>query len=266
MPAVKNARAAKPASRADKPAAAAKSAVAKPAAAKPSSKVPVKKAATKPAAAKAAATKRAAATKPAATKPAAAKAATAKPAAARARRASAAKPAAPPASTARRAPRGGNGVTSVADQLVKGVTRPRDLVMLTREHLQATLDDAAARGRMTRKDANDLVAELVRHGRTQGDALLGEVEALLGRGRAEVGQVARRARRSDPVTRIVRGADRARRSATAFPIAGYDQLRAVQVPEALKGLRRPQLRTVLSHERRNANRKSVVAAIEKALR
>ena len=261
MPAVKNARAAKPASRADKPAAAAKSAVAKPAAAKPSSKVPVKKAATKPAAAKAAATKPAAAAKPAA-----AKAATAKPAAARARRASAAKPAAPPASTARRAPRGGNGVTSVADQLVKGVTRPRDLVMLTREHLQATLDDAAARGRMTRKDANDLVAELVRHGRTQGDALLGEVEALLGRGRAEVGQVGRRARRSDPVTRIVRGADRARRSATAFPIAGYDQLRAVQVPEALKGLRRPQLRTVLSHERRNANRKSVVAAIEKALR
>lgn len=139
--------------------------------------------------------------------------------------------------------------------------------MLTRDRIQEALDDAAARGRMTRKDANELVTELVRRGRMHGDGLLAEVETLLERGRAELGVAGRRARGSEPVARIVAGAERARRTATAaLPIPGYDDLRAAQVPAALKGLARPQLRKVLAHERRHANRKSVVAAIEKALR
>lgn len=287
MPAVKTARAARPAatvktSRNAKPASAAKQTVkaaraARPAAAaaKPAAARAAKPAArsAKPAAARAAKPAAARSAKPTtarsarAAKPAAAR--SAKPAAARsAKPAAAPRPARPaaPARTARRTPSPTNGLVSIAEQLVKGTIRPRDVVLLTRDRIQETLDDAAARGRMTSKDANDLVAELLRHGRSHGDGLLGEVEALLGRGRAEVGQAARRARGSEPVARIVRGADRARRTATALPIAGYDQLRAAQVPAALKDLRRPQLRTVLAHERRNANRKSVVAAIEKALR
>lgn len=172
------------------------------------------------------------------------------------------------ASTARRrpaAPMSMHGVASLAEQLVHGAIRPRELVMLTRERIQETLDDAAARGRLTRRDANELVAELVRLGRSHGDGLLSEVEALLERGRQELGAVSRHARGGEPVVRIVRrAAQRARGGAP--PIEGYDRLRAAEVTAALRGLSRPKLRAVLEYERRHANRKSVIAAIERALR
>ena len=54
-----------------------------------------------------------------------------------------------------------SGVIPISEQLVKGNVSPKDVVMLTRERIQETLDDAASRGRVTRKDANELVAELV---------------------------------------------------------------------------------------------------------
>ncbi|HTU94810.1 MAG TPA: hypothetical protein VMF14_03150 [Solirubrobacteraceae bacterium] len=153
---------------------------------------------------------------------------------------------------------------SVADQLAQGVVKPRDVVMLTRSHIQEALDDAAARGRVTRKDANDLVAELVRRGRGQGTDLVKEIEALLGK----AGSATKRARSSDSVDRIVRGADRARRAAgvgPSFPILGYDDLNASQVQSRIKDLKKPELRKVLTYERKNANRKSVVGALEKSL-
>jgi polyhydroxyalkanoate synthesis regulator phasin len=157
---------------------------------------------------------------------------------------------------------------SVAEQLAKGTIKPRDVVLLTRGRIQETLDDAASRGRVTRKDANDLVSELVRRGRSQGDDLIGEVESLLARGRAELGSATKRARGADSVDRIVRGADRARRAAgvgPSFPILGYDELNAPQVQSRIKELKKPELRKVLTYERKNANRKSVVAALEKSL-
>lgn len=130
-----------------------------------------------------------------------------------------------------------------AEEIANRVFRPLDLVMLTRERIQDTLDDFAERGRVTRDDANELVAELVRRGREQTDD-------------------------SEPVDRIVRTADRARRTVgvgPAFPILGYDELTAGQVGERLRGLTPPQLRKVRDYERRHANRKTVLEAIEKAL-
>jgi polyhydroxyalkanoate synthesis regulator phasin len=114
---------------------------------------------------------------------------------------------------------------------------PLDALVLTRERIQEVLDDAVERGRMTRDDATQLLAELVRRGTAPADRLLREV-------------------------------DRARRAAglgSAFPIAGYDDLTAAQVAERLDDLSTAQLRQVREHERRNANRKSVLAAVERKL-
>ncbi|MBV9819783.1 MAG: hypothetical protein JOZ07_15735 [Solirubrobacterales bacterium] len=172
---------------------------------------------------------------------------------------------------ARRAAAGAGGsdtVAAVAEQLAKGALKPRELVMLTRDRIQETLDEAASRGRVTRKDANELVAELVRRGRSGSDDLVGEVEGLLGKGKGQLETATRRARGAAPVDRIVRGADRARRAAgvgPTFPITGYDDLRVGQVQARVKELSRPELRKVLNYERKHANRKTVVAAIEKQL-
>jgi hypothetical protein len=160
------------------------------------------------------------------------------------------------------------GVIPISEQLVKGKVSPKDVVMLTRERIQETLDDAASRGRVTRKDANELVAELVSRGRSGGDDILSEIEGLLGKGRDQIQSATKRAKRSEPVDRIVRGADRARRAAgvgSSFPISGYAELNVSQVQARLKELSKPELRKVLTYERKHANRKSVVGTIEKSL-
>ncbi len=153
---------------------------------------------------------------------------------------------------------------SVAEQLAQGAIKPRDVIMLTRAHIQEALDDAASRGRVTRKDANDLVAELVRRGR----------------GRATTWS--RRSRRcsarrapppSAPASSTPSIASCAAPTALAappasgpsFPILGYDDLNAGQVQSRIKELKKPELRKVLTYERKHANRKSVVGALEKAL-
>jgi len=161
-----------------------------------------------------------------------------------------------------------DGLTSLMDQLVNRIIRPLDLVMLTRDRIQETLDEAASRGRLTRSDANDLVTELVRRGRQQTDDLLADFEQLVGRGRDQLGSAAGRARRADPVDQLVRAADRARRSVgvgSSFPIAGYDELTTSQVAARLGSLSPAELRRVRDYEARHANRKSVLDAVEKAL-
>jgi hypothetical protein len=132
-------------------------------------------------------------------------------------------------------------------------------VVLTRERINETLEDAVRRGRMTRDDAEDLGASLMGIGRRQAQDLLADVETLLGSGR-------RRTAESTDV--IVRQVDKARRAAglgSAFPIMGYDELTAAQVAERLIDLTPAQLRKVRDHERRNANRKSVLTAVDRAL-
>ena len=51
-----------------------------------------------------------------------------------------------------------------------------------------------------------------------------------------------------------------------FPILGYDDLTAAQVTGRLGDLAPAELRKVRDYERRNANRKSVLAAIEQKLK
>jgi len=170
--------------------------------------------------------------------------------------------------TTRRASGQPDGIGTVAEQIAKGEVSPRDLVMLTRDRIQETLDDAASRGRVTRKDANELVAELVRRGRQQSDDLLNEIEGLVGNARDQLGSATKRARKTEPVDRLVRGADRVRRTAgvgSSFPILGYDDLNAGQVQTRLADLSKPELRKVLTYERKNAARKSVIGALEKAI-
>jgi hypothetical protein len=111
---------------------------------------------------------------------------------------------------------------------------PIGALVLTRERIQEVLDDAVERGRMTRDDATELLQELVRRGTAPADRLIREVGRAAGLG-------------------------------SAFPIDGYDDLTAAQVSERLDGLEPAQLRTVRDHERRNANRKSVLAAIDRKL-
>jgi molybdopterin-biosynthesis enzyme MoeA-like protein len=115
-------------------------------------------------------------------------------------------------------------------QAKRGRLNPIGALVLTRERIQEVLDDAVERGRMTRDDATDLLHELVR-------------------------------RSAAPADRLIRAAG----LGTSFPIAGYDDMTAAQVSEQLDGLTPAQLRTVREHERRNANRKSVLAAIDRKL-
>jgi AcrR family transcriptional regulator len=132
-------------------------------------------------------------------------------------------------------------------------------VVLTRERINETLEDAVRRGRMTREDAEELTASLVGVGRRQAQDLLADVESLLGEGKR---------RTAESTDAIVRRVDQARRAAglgPTFPILGYEDLTAAQIAERLTDLTPAQLRKVRDHEKRNANRKSVLTAIERAL-
>ena len=59
--------------------------------------------------------------------------------------------------------------------------------------------------------------------------------------------------------------DLARRVTGRVPIAGYDDLSAAEVVRELDGLRDADLRRVAEYERANANRKTVLAAVERKL-
>jgi hypothetical protein len=150
----------------------------------------------------------------------------------------------------RRATRDSGGQEAMREQ-VRRLLNPLDAFVLTRDRLQEVLDDAVQRGRMTSDDASQLLGELVRRGRRQTDEVLHEIESLIGA----------------PTARVRREVDRARRvTIGGFPISSYDDMTAAQVVERLDGLDAAALRTVRDHERRNANRKSVLAAVDRKLR
>ena len=122
---------------------------------------------------------------------------------------------------------------------VEGATRnvmnPLDVMVITRERLQDTLDDAVRRGRMTRDDAAELLAEIVRR-------------AL-----------------SAPTDRVKREVRRVTGALDGFPIEDYDELTAAQIISKVGGLETDELRRVRDYERRNANRKTVLAALDAKL-
>jgi hypothetical protein len=118
------------------------------------------------------------------------------------------------------------------------IVNPLDLVILTRARLQEVVEEAVQRGRITRGDAADLVTDLIARGRSQADELLG---APL--------EVARRVAGLGP----------------DFPITGYDDLTAAEVVRELDGMGASDLRKVREYERANANRKSVLGAVDRKL-
>ncbi len=108
------------------------------------------------------------------------------------------------------------------------IARPLDLVVLTRARLQEVVDGMVERGRITRGDAADLVSDLL-------------------------------ARTPLEAARRVTGL------APDFPIAGYDDLTAAEVAAVLDGMSDADLRRVREYEKANANRKTVLGAIERKL-
>ena len=165
-------------------------------------------------------------------------------------------------------------VAELRKALTERLVEPLNLVMLTRDRIEETVEEAVSRGSMTRDAAQDLVAGLVERGRRQTTDVLGDLEQLLGRGRTDVAAKARKqvgdatARARGAGDQVLAQADRARRVAgvgPSFPILGYDDLTASQVQARLDTLSPAELRKVRDYERRNANRKSVLSAIESKL-
>jgi polyhydroxyalkanoate synthesis regulator phasin len=154
--------------------------------------------------------------------------------------------------------------------LRKNLIQPLNLVILTRERIEEVLADAVSRGRMTTDDAQNVVTGLVELGRKQTNDVLKDLEQLLGRGRQQVeGPLGKaRARAVSAADPVLAQADRARRAAgvgPSFPVLGYDDLTAAQVQSRLADLTPAELRKVRDYERRNANRKTVLSAIEEKL-
>ena len=125
--------------------------------------------------------------------------------------------------------------TEPDDSASRSVLNPLDVMVITRERLQDTLDDAVRRGRMTRDDAAELLAEIVRR-------------AL-----------------SAPTDRVKREVRRVTGALDSFPIDDYDELTAAQIISKVGGLETDELRRVRDYERRNANRKTVLAALDAKL-
>jgi polyhydroxyalkanoate synthesis regulator phasin len=149
-------------------------------------------------------------------------------------------------------------LNALRERLVSSVT-------LTTDRLQDAVDDAVRRGRITRKDAEELLSTLVAAGRAQTEALIADLEQLLGRGGATVRV---RVTTQDAGDAVLRTVDRARRRVgvgASFPISGYDDLTAAQITKRLATLTPAQLRKVRDYERRNGKRKSVLRAVERKL-
>ncbi len=171
---------------------------------------------------------------------------------------------------------GGRNQQQREDAVVANLSALRETlaegVVITGERLQEAMDDAVRRGKVTADDAQDIVTRLVHTGRQQTRDLLDEIEQLLTRGRDTIEDTARtaagRARKAPGTDRVLKEVDRARRAAglgPTFPITDYENLTAAQVTDRLDELSPAELRKVGDHEKRNANRKTVLAAVEKQL-
>ena len=152
-------------------------------------------------------------------------------------------------------------LAALIDRLARGV-------VISGERLQETIDDAVTRGRITRGDAEDLAKRLINGGRKQTEDIVSDLEVLLTRSRSELLSTGRLARQA-PGDRVLREVDRARRAVgigPSFPILGYDELDAARISARTSDLNAAELRKVRDYESRRANRKSVLEAIERALR
>jgi hypothetical protein len=147
------------------------------------------------------------------------------------------------------------------------LTDPVQAVLLTRDRILETFDDAVRRGHITRQAANDMAETLFRRSRREAQDILADLEQVVGRGRSGLEAAGRRAR-SSAADRAGQQVDRARRATgvgATLSISGYDDLTAAQITERLNGLSPAELRKVRDYERRHGNRKSVLGAVERQL-
>ena len=180
-------------------------------------------------------------------------------------------------------------VAELREALRKNLIGPMEMVMLTRERIEEALEEAVERGRMTSADAQGLATGLLERGRKQTNDVLKDLEQLLGRGRDEIegrtsgvrrraggavggarkqasGARSRAVRAASPaLAQADRAAARGRGRARTSRSPRYDDLTADQVVSRLSGLTPAELRKVRDYERRNANRKTVLNAIESKL-
>jgi polyhydroxyalkanoate synthesis regulator phasin len=198
--------------------------------------------------------------------------------------------------TSRTAARGARGagfeaktVAEFREALRKNLMKPMEMVMLSRERIEEVLGEAVDQGRVTTRDAQRIASGLVKRGEKQTKDVLGDLEELLNRGRDEIEGTATRARkRAGGAAKGARGAasgaggrasraaspalarvDKVRRGAgvgPSFPILRYDSLKANEIQSRLRDLTAAELRKVRDHEKRHANRKTILSAIESKLR
>jgi hypothetical protein len=150
-------------------------------------------------------------------------------------------------------------------------------VVVTGERVQETVEDAVRRGRMTRRDAQELASAILAASRRQTDEIRQQLEALLERGPR---LVRRDGEDDDPVSIPIEHEDAAGTTvsggvstapaapsavAAPLPIADYDDLTAVLVRKSLAGLSTDELRAVRDHEAAHANRKTVLQAVDRLL-
>jgi polyhydroxyalkanoate synthesis regulator phasin len=202
------------------------------------------------------------------------------------------------AASAERSSRAEQSIQAFRDAIEKSIT-------ISRERLQEIVDDAVKRGRMTRGDAEELVARVVTRSRDQVEDILRQLEELAAQlrdagsaagsaatsPRRTAGRAADRARRElgsatgkaradiegrakKAGKRAVKAADqplatadRARRRARlpGFPISAYDQLNVQQIDRRLTELTRQELRRVRTYERDHKARKGVLSAVDRRL-
>jgi polyhydroxyalkanoate synthesis regulator phasin len=189
---------------------------------------------------------------------------------------------------ARRAGVEAKTVAEFREALRKNLIKPMEMVLISRDRIEEVLGEAVDQGRVTARDAQRITSGLVKRGQRQTSDVLKDLEQLIGRGRDEIGGrtagarkaaggVAGRARKEAAGARgravrtgspALAQADRVRRAAGVgpnFPITGYEELNAPQIQSRLKNLTPAELRKVRDHEKRNANRKTILNAIESKL-
>ena len=159
-------------------------------------------------------------------------------------------------------------VSEFREALRKNLIKPSGMVLLTRERIEEALSKS---GKLSPKEARGIAGELVKRGRKETNDVLRDLEGLLEKGRRDVSKRAgsARGRAVHAASPAIARADRARRAAkvgSSFPISLYEDLNVGEIKTRLADLTPAELRKVRDHERRNANRKGVLGAIESKLK
>jgi polyhydroxyalkanoate synthesis regulator phasin len=159
-------------------------------------------------------------------------------------------------------------VAEFREALRQNLIKPSGMVLLTRERIEEALSKS---GKLSPKEARGIAGDLVKRGRKETNDVLKDLEGLLEKGRRDVSNRAgsARGRAVHAASPAIARADRARRAAkvgSSFPISLYEDLNVGEIKARLTDLTPAELRKVRDHERRNANRKGVLSAIESKLK